>query len=178
MSRRFVFVSFLGLLALALAGCAGYKLGPIKPTRLKDVSTICVQNVKNQTLEPQVETLLANSIIKQFQQDGTYKMVREKDADAILEFELQQLDRRPARNANGNVLLTREYTLNLRGRYKLTRKSTGELLDSRNITGQTSFFTSGSSLIQADVNEDERQAIPLAAEDLAVRMVAQLSEGW
>jgi len=37
---------------------------------------------------------------------------------------------------------------------------------------------SGSSAIQADVNNDERQAIPLAAEDLAVRLVSQISEGW
>jgi hypothetical protein len=29
-----------------------------------------------------------------------------------------------------------------------------------------------------DVNQDELQAFPLAAEELAVRLVSQISEGW
>jgi hypothetical protein len=38
--------------------------------------------------------------------------------------------------------------------------------------GSTSFF------VGADVTTDERQALPLATEDLATRVVRQLSEGW
>ena len=37
---------------------------------------------------------------------------------------------------------------------------------------QLAFFVS------ADVTTDERQALPLATEDLATRLVTQLSEGW
>jgi hypothetical protein len=178
MLRRKFLQAALLLPAAALAGCAGYQLGPVKPKRLEGINTIAVHAVRNQTLEPRLEILLANTIIKQFQQDGTFKIVREKDADAILETELEQMIRRPARLQSGNVLLAKEYTLTLRCRYKLTKRGTGELLDSRVVTGDTSFFATGSSLIQADVNQDERQAIPLAAENLAVRMVALISEGW
>jgi hypothetical protein len=36
----------------------------------------------------------------------------------------------------------------------------------------------GESLTTADSNQDERQAIPLAGEDLAVRITSLISEGW
>jgi hypothetical protein len=168
----------LWLATLILGGCAGYTVGPIKPTPLKAVTKLAVQSFVNDTLEPRLEMLVANSLIKQIQQDGTYQIVAEKDADAILQGSVTALDRRPARSVNSNVLLAREYTLTLRARYTITKRETGATLASRSVTGITSFFVSGSSAIKADVNQDERQAIPLAAEDLAVRIVSQISEGW
>ena len=40
------------------------------------------------------------------------------------------------------------------------------------VVGTTSFF------VGTDVTTDERQALPLATEELATRLVTQLSEGW
>jgi hypothetical protein len=40
------------------------------------------------------------------------------------------------------------------------------------VSGSTSFFT------QADINEGERQALPLAAIDLANNTVSLVTEGW
>jgi outer membrane lipopolysaccharide assembly protein LptE/RlpB len=168
----------LAACAAVFSGCAGYQIGPIKPTIMKGVKTIAVPNFKNDTLEPRVETLLANSVIKQIQQDGTYQVVREKDADAILECTLDEIERRPARSVPGNVLLTREYLLTLRVRYRVTQRSTGIVLEERTVVGTTSFFVTGTNTIAADIIQDERQAIPVAAEDLAVRLVSQISEGW
>jgi hypothetical protein len=78
----------------------------------------------------------------------------------------------------GNVLLTKEYTLNVRCRFKLTKKDTGAVIDERTVNGVTSFYASGSDSVSQDVNQDERQAIPLAAEDMAVQLVSQYAEGW
>jgi hypothetical protein len=161
-----------------LAGCAGYTVGPVKPKRLRDIQTIAVPNFRNETLEPRVEAMLASAVIKQIQEDGTYRIASESDADAILDCTIEEIQRRPARSVRGNVLQTREYTLNLRGRYRVLNRANGLELDSRSFNGQTSFFVSGTNNIAADVNQDERQAIPLAAEDMAVRLVAQISEGW
>jgi Lipopolysaccharide-assembly len=166
------------LAAFTLAGCAGYQAGPIKPTPMAKVSTIAVQNFKNNTLEPRVEVLLANGIIKQIQEDGTYKIARENVADAVLEGTLEEIERRPARSVRGNVLLTREYELLVRIRYKVTNRVTGEQLEGRTVSGRTSFFVSGSNALAADVNQDERQALPLAVEDAGIRLVSQISEGW
>ncbi|MDB6150364.1 MAG: hypothetical protein JWQ44_1812 [Chthoniobacter sp.] len=168
---------FLPLIAVIFSGCAGYTVGPIKPKLMRGVQSIAVGSFRNETLEPRVEVLLANAVIKQIQQDGTYRVAREADADAILEGTLDEIQRRPARSVRGNVLQTREYTLILRVRYRLVDKA-GRELDARGVIGQTSFFVTGSDTIAADVNQDERQAIPLAAEDLAVRLVSQISEGW
>jgi Lipopolysaccharide-assembly len=165
-------------LVVLFGGCAGYQIGPVKPARFSNVKTIAVNSFKNDTLQPRVEVLLANAVIKQIQQDGTYKVADESAADALLEGTLEEIRRRPSRYVRGNVLQTREYTLQLRARYKVTERATGKVLDERSATGSTSFFVSGSGSIAADVNQDEMQAFPLAAEELAVRLVSQISEGW
>ena len=164
--------------ALLLGGCAGYHIGPVKPAKFAGIHTIAVNTFKNETLQPRVEVTLANSVIKQIQQDGTYKIADESKADALLEGTLDEIRRRPSRYVLGNVLQTREYTLQIRVRYKLTQRGTGKLLEERTVAGTTSFFVSGSGSIAADVNQDELQAFPLAAEELAVRLVSQISEGW
>lgn len=168
----------LPALALLMAGCAGYHIGPVKPARLEHIKTIAVNNFKNDTLEPRVEVLLANAVIKQIQQDGTYRVTDESTADAVLEGSLDEIRRRPSRNVRGNVLQTREYTLQIRVHYKLKERGTGKLLDDRVVNGTTSFFVSGTGSIAADVNQDEIQAFPLAAEELATRLVSEISEGW
>jgi hypothetical protein len=165
-------------LAMGLAACAGYQIGPVKPKIMESVQTIAVPTFKNDTLEVRAEVLLASAVIKQIQQDGTYKVAAEKDADAILEGTILELRRRPARSVTGNVLQTREYTLELRVKYSLKNRVTGKEIEERTVSGTTSFFVSGSNTIAADVTQDERQALPLAAEDLAVRLVSQISEGW
>lgn len=166
------------LAALALTGCAGYEVGSIKPTPMEGIRTLAVPNFKNETLEPRVEVLLANTLIKQIQQDGTYRIADEKNADATLECTLEEIDRRPQRSVRGDTLVTREYELLLRIRYRVIETKTGKELMGRAVSGNTHFFVSGANAITADVLQDERQALPLAMEEAAVRLVAQISEGW
>lgn len=173
---RFAF--FLPLAALLFTGCAGYQLGPIKPTLMAKVTSIAVPNFRNDTLHPRLETQLATALIKQLQQDGTYKILRENEADAILQGHVEQVISSPLRSVRGNLLLTREYQLTIRCRYEVTDRTTGALLDSGIATGQTSFFVSGSDPISADIIQDQRPALPLAAEELAKDLVRDLSEGF
>ena len=53
-----------------------------------------------------------------------------------------------------------------------TSDPTKKLVVPLTVSGPTSFF------VGSDVATEEEQAIPLAAEDLAVHLVSQLSEGW
>jgi len=172
------FALLLSLAAFVFTGCAGYHIGPVQPKFMEGIHKIAIPSFRNDTLEPRVETILATTVINQFQQDGTYQIVDEKDADAILEGTLDVLQRNPARSVRGNILLTKEYTLNVRCRFKLTKKSTGVVVDQRVVTGTTSFYATGSDSVSQDVNQDERQAVPLAAADMAVQLVSQYSEGW
>jgi PBP1b-binding outer membrane lipoprotein LpoB len=162
----------LPVAALLLAGCAGYHIGPIKPTYLKKVNTIAVPSFKNETLVPRLEVMLANNVISQLQQDGTYQIGTMEDADAILEGKIVSIDRQAARSLVGNVLATTEFNLLLKIDYTLTDRITGKQLAKRTVIGTTSFFVGG------DVQQDEQQALPLAAEKAAVQIVSYLSEGW
>ncbi|MEA3187118.1 MAG: hypothetical protein QOD99_948 [Chthoniobacter sp.] len=162
---------FAAASALLFAGCAGYHIGPIKPQFMHDVNTLAVSNFKNDTLEPRIEVLVADTVIKQIQQDGTYRITTPDKADAILEGTITNIKRRASRSVRGNVLATSEFTLDLELTFSMKRRD-GTRIRSQSIDGHTSFFVGG------DVNQDERQAIPLAAQDAAVRLVSQISEGW
>lgn len=173
---RFAFL--LPVVALLFSGCAGYHIGPIQPKFMTGIHKIAIPSLKNDTLEPRVEVLLANALIKQFQQDGTYQIVDESEADAIVKGTLVRIVRRSARSVRGDTLLSQEYTLQLKCRLEVHNRKTGVLVDARNVTGNTNFFVSGGNDGSADVNQDERQAVPLAAEDMATQYVSQISEGW
>ena len=160
------------LLAFVLNGCAGYHLGPATPSYLRDVHSIAVPTFGNSTLAPRIEVLVTSTVIKQFQQDGTFRIATEDAADATLKAEIVGVNRAPARSVRGNVLSTTEFQLTMTVKYSLLGRD-GKVLGSPGaVSGSTSFF------IGNDVNTDERQAMPLAAEELARHLVSQLSEGW
>ena len=169
--RTFVFAIFTAV-AFLLSSCAGYHLGPIKPSYLKGINTISVPSFKNMTLVPRLEVPVANIVIKQFQQDGTYQIASDESADAILEGTVLSINRVPTRSLIGNVLQTTEFTLQLNIDYKLVNRVTGKELVHRKVMGTTEFFVGG------DLEQDEQQAIPLAAEQAAVQIVSGVSEGF
>jgi lipopolysaccharide assembly LptE-like protein len=164
-------LSFL-LLALLLSGCAGYHLGPATPAYLRQIHSIAVPTFRNATLVPRIEALVTGTVIKQFQQDGTFRIASEDNADASLKGEIIAVGRSPARSVRGNVLATTEFNLSVRVRYTLVGRDGKTMAGPAEAAGSTSFF------VGEDVNTDERQALPLAAEQLAGHLVSQLSEGW
>ena len=121
---------------------------------------------------PRVEVLVTDTVIKQFQQDGTFQITNEDKADATLTGEITQITRAPARSLRENVLATTEFSLAMTVKFTLTGRDGKPIPGGGDVTGSTTFFVS------SDPTTDERQALPLATEDLATRLVAQLSEGW
>lgn len=157
---------------LALSGCLGYRIGPVKPNYLRDVHTIAIPTFENKTLLPRVEVLVTDTVIKQFQQDGTYRIASGDKADATLKGEISRITRSPARSATRNVLLTSEFNLSMHVKWRLVGPDGKNLGPPGEVVGTTSFF------VGTDVTTDERQALPLATEELANHLVTQLSEGW
>lgn len=158
-------------LALSLAGC-GYHLGSAKPAILQNVTKIAVPTFKNKTYVANVEVLLADTTIKQFQQDGTYEIVPDDRADAILYCTLQKADRKQARAVLSNVLATREFILNLEIEYELVDRVTGATILRGNVNADTSFYTNN------DLQIDQQQAIVTAMQEAAVKIVGEVSEGF
>ena len=149
----------------------GYTLGPATPNHLRQIHAIAVPRFGNTTLVPRIEVLVTDTVIKQFQQDGTFRITSEDQADAILKADISSVARTPARSVRGNVLSTTEFNLFMTVNYKLLGRD-GKVLAPGAVSGSTSFF------VGSDVSTDERQAMPLAAEELARHLVSQLSEGW
>ena len=154
-----------------LSGCAGYRLGSVKPQHLAGVQTIAVPTFKNQTLEPRSSVMLTNAVIKRFQEDGTYRIARSHSADAVLKGTLATIDRRQLRSAPTDQLDTRELGVTLVVDYELVTPS-GAVLDRGTVTGDTDIF------LDPNFQLSERQAIPVAAEEMAGKLVSRLSEGW
>lgn len=159
------------LLAFLFQGCAGYQLGPATPGYLRHIHSIAIPTFTNTTLTPRIEILVTNTVIKQFQQDGTFKIVTADAADATLKAEISSVNRSPARSLRGNVLSTTEFSLAITVKYTLLGRD-GKQIGAGAVGGSTSFF------VGTDVSTDERQAFPLAAEEMARHLVSQLSEGW
>ena len=162
----------LGLLLVSLGGCAGYHIGAVQPYYLRNIHRISVPTFENKTLLPRIAVLVTDTVIKQFQQDGTYQIVGDDKADAILKAEIIRISRAPARSLRGNVLATTEFALSMRVRYSLVDQHDKPIAGPAEVIGNTSFF------VGPDITSDERQALPLAAQELATRLVSQLSEGW
>lgn len=160
------------LLLFSLGGCAGYHIGPVQPYYLRNIHNIAVPTFENRTLIPRISELVTDSVIKQFQQDGTYRIVGDDKADAILKGEIRRITRAPVRSVRGNVLATAEFGLEMQVRCTLVDRSGKSLAALPEIHGTTSFF------VGPDITSDERQALPLAAEDVAIHLVSELSEGW
>ena len=156
----------------ALTGCLGYHVGSSRPGQLRDIHAIAIPTFHNKTLRPRIEVLMTDTVIKQFQQDGTYRITSKENADATLEAEIVSILRGPARSVGGNVLATSEFNLSVRVHYTLFGRDGKPIAGPADAIGTTSFF------VGPDVTTDERQALPLAAEELATRLVSYLTEGW
>jgi hypothetical protein len=160
------------LFFVALAGCAGYTLGPTPPTYMKGVQKIAVPILKNATIAADIEALATTTLIRQIQQDGTYQVTGVDRADAIVVGTITSVDRSKARSLVGNVLASAEFNLRVTIDFRIERPNTQQLMARRSIEGDTSFF------VGADTATQETQAIPLAVQDCAVQFVSFLTEGW
>src|SRR5689334_774599 len=160
------------LLALAFAGCAGYTVGPIQPTFMKDIHRVAVPIFENHTVEPDIEALATTTLIKQLQQDGTYQVTGADQADAEIKGIITDVVRSQARSVTGNVLASSEFNLTVRIHLEVLSVHTNAVVAQRDVEGTSRFF------VQNDVTSQERQAIPLAVEDASVQAASFLSEGW
>lgn len=160
----------LVLLTWVLGGCAGYKLGPTGGFVAGERS-IQVQPFVNSTMEPRLTEPVTQSLRKQVQQDGTFRLATRGPGDLILKGELLRYDRDPLTLQPGDVFTTRDYQVRLFSKVVLTERSSGRVLVEREVLGQTTVRN------VPDLNSAERQASVLIAEDLARNILALAADG-
>jgi hypothetical protein len=160
----------LSILALTLAGCAGYKLGPTNGLSSGSRS-VAVNGFINQTREPRISEYLAASFRRQFQQDGTFRVETQGGADILMTGEIIRFDRTGLSYQTNDVLTPQEYTLTMVAHVVAKEAHSGRVEMDRNVQGRT-YIRLG-----ADQSSAERQAIPMLTDDLARNAISLLVDG-
>jgi Lipopolysaccharide-assembly len=157
-------------LAAFLAGCAGYKLGPTNGLPAGS-RTVEVRSFVNKTKEPRITEYLANSLRKQLQQDGSFRLETFGRGDILVTGEITQFKRSGLSYLTNDVLTPQEYTLDLSAHVVAINVNTGKTNLNKEVMGRT-YIRIGN-----DQSSAERQAIPLLADDLARNAVSLLVDG-
>jgi hypothetical protein len=157
--------------ALAAACCAGcaYRVGP---TSTMNVRSIAVPNFHNRTYEPRISAQVTTAVIKRIQTDGAIRVVSEEGADATLTGDIITWRREPLLFRSDNTLMAKQYELQIAAHVVLTDNRTGKRLLEGDFIGKTQYFFGN------DMTQAERQAFPLAADDLARRITDRIVDAW
>lgn len=160
----------IGSLAFMLSsGCVGYRLGSTLPP---DIKTIYVPLFANKSREPLVENEATAATIAELQKDGTLKVVNSENADVVLECAVVAVALSPLRYDRADPTRPNEYRLTLTTACVLRRIHSQEVLSEATLTGETTFPFSGNLVTTRQL------ALPLAAQDLAKRIVEKVIEAW
>jgi hypothetical protein len=156
--------------ALALVGCAGYRLGPSNGVEA-GARSVSVRPFVNATLEPRLIEAVSISLRRSLQQDGTYRLETSGDGDVIVTGTITKLVRRELGFQPNDTLTVRDYSLELFADVAAINRSSGKTNFTRTIFGRTSIR------VGADLASAERQAVPLLAADLAHNIAAAVTDG-
>ena len=160
-------------LIFSLTGCLGYRVGDVSGRNLQGVRSVYVPVAKNESLEPDLQVIATNAIIQRFNSDGTLEVNQNSNADSELDVTIAAVKRNAVASSTQNILETSEYRLTITAKATYVNRRLGrKIFENIVVTGSTTFFT------QADIQENERQALPLAADDLANNTVKLVTEGW
>ncbi len=157
------------LAATLLAGC-GYRVGPAGG-QTAGAQSITVNPVVNRTLEAGVSDALAQSLRQSLQRDGTYRLATSEPGDLVVNTTITDYRRAGVSYQSGNVLTVQDYRLTLTAHVTATERASGKLVLDRTVTGFTLVR------VGADLNQAERQALPLATTDLAQSITTLLVDG-
>lgn len=141
---------------------------------LQDIRVLYVPTAVNETDETAVPGPVTNAILQEIDRDGTFRHARKDEADAILEVTVRKIERSPIQQSVEQYLTTLQYQLTITLDYRVySMKDKKEVIPKATISGYTTFF------VQGDQTESQRQALPLAAQNVAQNLVSALANrGW
>ena len=158
------------VVAGALAGCAGYKLGPSSglPAGARSLQ---INPFANDTMEPRLSEAITGALRKQVQQDGTYRLDTHGEGDIVVSGIITHFERASLTYQPNDILTVRDYRLSITARVTARERGTGKILVDRDVRGWTTIR------VGADLASAERQAVPMLAEDLAHNATSLLVDG-
>ncbi len=168
-------MKFPALLAplLALVSCTGYQLGGVKPASLAHVKTIAVPMFENGTLHPRASALATSAVANAIIQDGTYRIARVDDADAVLEGNLRTIQYSVLRGSRSDSLRPEELENEVTLEWSLRdARDRTKVLASGTSTGRSQLFVS------ANLQTARNNALPEALERAGEALVGRIANGY
>ena len=181
--------------AVMLSGCAGYELGDVKPSVYAGINNLHVPIFKNDTLEPRLSSLVTNAVTKEIQADGTYRISNRRNSDAVLVGKITQIRTTQLRAARTDTLEAQELRMQLYVEFHLEDPNTGEIIrstipeaegskdkrvenDPAILAPQGRVIGTTIQFVDPSFQVGERNALSVAAQDAASKLVGQLANGW
>ena len=165
---RFLAASAITLL---LAGCAGYHLGPVNPGVRAGQQSVEVLPFNNQTLQPRLGSALTQALREQLQTDGTYHLATRGPGDVVVSGVVTRYGREAVSFLNIDVSTPQDYRVTMTAHVTARDHFTGKVLLDKYVSGETLVH------VGSDLENSERQAVPLLAQDLAHNITELLTEG-
>lgn len=158
------------LLTVLFCGCAGYRLGPTNEFRARERS-VYVEVFVNQTLQPRLEDDFTQAVRIGLQREGTYRLSHKQDSDIILQGVIKDYSRLGLSYNPEDLTQVQDYTLVAVTHITAFERSTGKKLLDRDVSGNTQVRA------EDDLQSAERQATPLLANNMALKVVDLLVDG-
>lgn len=146
-----------------LAGCASYTWGTSVPA---DCRTIAVPVFENLTEVSEIGPIVTQHTLREFQRDGTFRIVRSADAAIEVQGVIRRMERGGVAFDRGRGMKAAEYRYEIVADITFVDKRTGKiLLERKGVKGETTFLT------QDDLLTGQRNAASRIAEDIARQVV-------
>ena len=158
---------------LCLVSCAGYQMGGIKPASMAKVKSIAVPMFANGTLHPRAEAIATSAVAGAFVQDGTYRIAREDQADAVLEGKLSSIKYSAIRGTRLDTLHPEELANTVTLTWTLRdAKDRTKVLASGTSSGTSELF------VASNLQTARNNALPEALERAGEALVSTLANGY
>jgi hypothetical protein len=163
-------ILFPGIIAVMLAGCAGYHLGPANGVTA-GAKSVEVMPFNNQTLQPRLGDAITQSLRERLQVDGTYRLATSGAGDVVVTGVVRQYDRQALGFLNTDTVTPDNFMVGVTVHVVIRERATGKLILEKDVKGHTLVH------IGSDLASAERQALPILADDLSQNITELLTEG-
>ncbi|HEY1661982.1 MAG TPA: LPS assembly lipoprotein LptE [Verrucomicrobiae bacterium] len=163
--------SLICALAVLCAGCAGYHLGPVTSGVVAGAQSIEIVPFNNQTLEPRLGDAVTQALREHLQADGTYRLATGQPGDIVVTGVITHYSRSGVSFLATDINTAQSYNVIVTAHVIARERSTGKLLLDKNVNGETLIQTG------SDLQDAERQSMPVLAEDLSRNITELLTEG-
>ncbi len=167
---RVLYLFLPGLAVFFLAGCAGYRLGPVNDAVSGD-KTVEVQPFNNLTFQPRLGEAVTQGLRERLQVDGTYRLATREPGDLVITGVIRSYEPEGLGYLNRDSATVQNYRVSVTAHVVVRDRVSGKLVLDRDVKGHTLVN------VGPDLASSERQAAPLLAADLAQNIVELLAEG-